>query len=391
MAGAGGLTRRSMRTWMAGAALLVAGAVSAPVAAAAPTGLVVSTSAQRANPQALGSASVKGNAYVFVTGYAQARRVRFSLDGRSAVTRTSPFDFAGTRSNGSATALDTRTLAEGSHSITAAVLHSDGRELASISAVFTVANQAPPPPPPPPTPPPPPPPPPGGPAGRILVPAYFAPGAQWTRMCATLPSGSIAIMNPASGPGTTASAAYAAAVDDCRAKGVTVIGYVYTSYGSRSASAVRADVDAYFSRHAVGGIFFDEASNNVPTQSYYAGLYQYVHSKSTGPLTVVTNPGLAASSPWQLEAGTADIVNVFEGSPSSFNSWNPPSWVAQQPAARLSTIVYSAATQTTMQSACARSKALNLGWSYVTPDGLPNPFDTLPAEPYWSAEFAACG
>ncbi len=34
-------------------------------------------------------------------------------------------------------------------------------------------------------------------------------------------------------------------------------------------------------------------------------------------------------------------------------------------------------------------KARGVGWVYVTPDVQPNPYDTLPADPYWSAELAA--
>jgi hypothetical protein len=222
------------------------------------------------------------------------------------------------------------------------------------------------------------------------VPAYFYPGADWTRMCSTLPGGAIAVMNPNSGPGATVDPSYTAAVSACRSRGVSVIGYVYTSYGSRSASAVRADVDAYFARYPVSGIFFDEASNQSSTQSYYASLYQYVHSKGAGSLTVVTNPGVAASTAWQLDGGTADVVNIFEGSPSSFSSWSPPSWVASRNPARLSTIVYGASSTSTMQTVCSRASSLNLGWSYVTPDVLPNPFDILPPDPYWTSELSAC-
>lgn len=376
--------RRRLPRWAGGAALVVAALVVAtaiPMAAGAPTGLVVSASSNRSNPVALGGATLTGNTYIFVTGYSQARRVRFTLDNGSPVTRSSPFDYAGTRSSGRANALDTTGLADGPHAMTAVVLRSNGTQLASLAASFTVTNNA--------IPAPPPTPPPAA-AGQILVPAYFYPGADWTRMCATLPVGAIAIMNPNSGPGTGVDPAYTAAVNDCRSKGVGVIGYVYTSYGARSASSVRADVDAYFSRYPVSGIFFDEGSTDPATQSYYASLFQYVHAKSTGPLVVVTNPGTAAATSWQLDGATADIVNIFEGSPSQFAAWSPPAWVAVQSAARLASIVYATATQTDMQAVCARAKTLNLGWSYVTTDVLPNPFDILPADPYWSAELTAC-
>jgi hypothetical protein len=42
-----------------------------------------------------------------------------------------------------------------------------------------------------------------------------------------------------------------------------------------------------------------------------------------------------------------------------------------------------------MQTAVSLSKQRSAGWIYVTPDDLPNPWDTLPLDPYWSAELAA--
>ncbi len=130
------------------ALLLVA--LTAPLAAAAPTGLVASTSSNRSNPVTLNGASLSGKRYIFVTGYSQARRVRFTLDGGSSVTRSSPFDYAGTASNGRANALDTAGLANGPHTLTATVTRSSGAVIADLTATFTVANQAPVPPPPPP-------------------------------------------------------------------------------------------------------------------------------------------------------------------------------------------------------------------------------------------------
>lgn len=42
-----------------------------------------------------------------------------------------------------------------------------------------------------------------------------------------------------------------------------------------------------------------------------------------------------------------------------------------------------------MQQAMALSKVRRAGWVYVTPDDLPNPWDTLPSEAYWTAELDA--
>ena len=45
--------------------------------------------------------------------------------------------------------------------------------------------------------------------------------------------------------------------------GITVVGYVYTDYGARSASSVRADIAKFKSLYGVNGIFLDQ----MPTRS----------------------------------------------------------------------------------------------------------------------------
>lgn len=376
---AGSVRRRNVMMVAVALFVFVGVLASAPAAdAAEPTGLVVSLSSDRSNPQTLDGATLAGDIYISVAGYPSAKKVEFTLDGGRTRTRRTPFDYRGTTKTGAAKPLATTKLVEGEHTLIAVVLGRRKSYINTITATFTVANEVivlPPPPPPP--------------DGKTLVPAYFYPGPEWTRMCDTLHAGSIAIMNPSSGPGTAIDPSYEAAVDYCRSNGIDVVGYVHTVYGTRSADYVRAEVDAYFDWYGVDGIFFDQASTDSGTQGYYADMYQYVHAKGSG-LTVVTNPGAAATSAWQLDGQTADIVNVFEGSASDLLTWSPPSWIASQDANELAMITYSTPEQNEMEAACVQAKTLNLGWSYVTPDVLTNPFDTLPLNPYWSAELAAC-
>jgi hypothetical protein len=230
-----------------------------------------------------------------------------------------------------------------------------------------------------------------------LVPAYFYPdwwnaASHWYRMCdamETTGGPSTAVMNPASGPGTAANPDYQRVIDYCHARGQRVLAYVHTSYGSRPAAAVRADVDATYAFYpAVDGIFFDEMSNSTSTRSHYRALYTHVRTKP-GVHEVVGNPGAAASSAWQLQTPVADKVVVFEGSAASYQRWRPPSWVSGWIASRFVHLVH-AASQPAMTQACARSKTLNAGSTYVTDDVLPNPWDTLPAAGYWSQEISAC-
>src|SRR5262249_46652650 len=109
--------------------------------------LRVSGSASRSPSVPLAQSTLQGNAYVFTTPDGGVKRVSFYIDD-SKMTRTpiwvenwSPFDLAGTASNGSALPFDTKKLADGAHTVTAALLLTSGSTVV-VSSTFKVANAA---------------------------------------------------------------------------------------------------------------------------------------------------------------------------------------------------------------------------------------------------------
>jgi len=128
-------------------------ALAGPAAAATTYSLAVSTKPDRSGAVPLaGKVFVKpASIYVLATPSTGAKRVRFYLDDTTMslaprlIDSTAPFDFAGTASNGSATALDVGTLSTGAHTITAAVETKTGAPRV-LSASFTVTAPAAPPP-----------------------------------------------------------------------------------------------------------------------------------------------------------------------------------------------------------------------------------------------------
>lgn len=116
-------------------------------------GLVVSTSSSRSNSVPLNGAPVSGDIYVSyklispTASSKPAKQVKFWLDNPNPNSPTgsptftdysSPFDFAGTNSNGTARHLRTTGLAKGVHTITAQVTLSDGTVLPYIKGTFTI-------------------------------------------------------------------------------------------------------------------------------------------------------------------------------------------------------------------------------------------------------------
>jgi PKD repeat protein len=116
-------------------------------------GLLVSTKADRSGSVPLNGLSVSGNIYIsykLISPTAAAnpvKQVKFWLDdpqpsnptGAPRLTeKASPFDFAGTLSDGTAAALNTGVLSKGLHSVSAQVTLNDGTVLPFIVGRFTV-------------------------------------------------------------------------------------------------------------------------------------------------------------------------------------------------------------------------------------------------------------
>lgn len=216
---------------------------------------------------------------------------------------------------------------------------------------------------------------------KIAIPSYFYPGALWTKLENSAPTVGLAIINPNSGPGSSRDPNYAAEITRAHAKGIKVVAYVHTSYGARSGPVVKAEVNQYYSWYNVDGIFFDEASNDCTKKNYYLALYNFVKTKG-GVAKVIINPG--TNTP-ECFITTADIIVNFEDVYSNYVNWSPSSWVTKYPASRFWHLVI-ATPQTKLANAISLSKNRNAGWVYVTPDVLPNPWDTLPASAYWTSE-----
>jgi hypothetical protein len=228
----------------------------------------------------------------------------------------------------------------------------------------------------------------------VAIPSYFYPdgdGANglWYQMEAAFPTVGLAIINPNSGPGDAINQDYVHQVVRSQAAGLTVMGYTHTSYGTRDQSQVLSEIDKYYDWYKVDGIFLDEVSTDCNyADSYYKGLYDYIKAKTSvkGQL-VVLNPGTRTR---ECYLSVGDILLTFEDTFLVYRqiTW-PPGWEANYPTDRFWHLVIRAGTTEDMKDAVSLSKQRHAGWVYVTPDRGPNPWDTLPSEPYWSEELTA--
>jgi hypothetical protein len=101
----------------------------------------------------------------------------------------------------------------------------------------------------------------------------------------------------------------------------------------------------------------------------------------------VLNPGMQTN---ECYLSAADVIVTFEGDVRTYqNSYSAPGWVANYTPDRFWHLVYNVPTAQQMRTILQLSKERGAGWVYVTPDNLPNPWDTLPTGSYWTDELIA--
>jgi hypothetical protein len=222
---------------------------------------------------------------------------------------------------------------------------------------------------------------------QVLVPAYFYPigNPYWGEL--TIAAGQIrvtAILNPASGPGTMADPNYVQAVNNLRAAGGRVLGYVPTFNGARSEAAVEADINRYIAFYAIDGIFLDQQTTDLAHVGYYADLYNYIKTQNPA-YRVIANPGTNTQEAY-LSTPTADALVTFEDFGSNYPGYVPDAWTSHYSPDHFAHLLHTVPSAATMAADLKLAAQRNAGLVYVTDDTLANPYDTLPS--YWDQEVA---
>jgi hypothetical protein len=251
-------------------------------------------------------------------------------------------------------------------------------------------------------------------AQKIAVPAYFVPGIPgtfWTPLTSSTPAVGIAVANVLNGPDFEAKSSYQSAIQAAHNAGIKVLGYVDTGYYGTTGlttrlglsgteawrSQIQHDIDAWYAFYGssgLDGIFFDQGQNTCgtgnATSNLYKGLTDYVKENHAGAVTVL-NPGIAIPQCYQ---NSADILLTFEGTYLCYIQdsscpvglrYQSPGWDPVDPK-KFWHLVYKTTSEMQLTDAIEKSKQRKAGYVYITPDDLPNPWDSLPSGSFWSSE-----
>jgi preprotein translocase subunit Sss1 len=217
---------------------------------------------------------------------------------------------------------------------------------------------------------------------RVAVPAYFAPGAYWSRADNSKPRPGIMILDiTGSGAGSSPDRRYQEVVKRAQAAGIMIMGYSTTDYTQRAAATVETDVKNYKAWYNVTDIFLDQVSSGTSQIGYYRHLTDYIHGVNPGS-TVMLNPG---TYPDQQYMSVGDVVMVYENTYANFVNLQVPRWARNYPADKFAYTIY-ATSGSHLANAIHLSRKRGAGYVYVTNGHGSDPYDSLPS--YWSSEDA---
>lgn len=177
----------------------------------------------------------------------------------------------------------------------------------------------------------------------------------------------VVALNPSSGPGRQKDENYVRAIDRLQHAGITVIGYVYTSWGKRLLSEVAADITRYAEWYELDGMLVDEFATVINLAGYYRTIRDY--ARSLGMPYVMGNPG-------------TDIPKQFIGLASNFiiyeNVGLPGSdWIGGWHRGYGKETWSICSHSVHFDEKKLKSAAKYLGLVYMTDDTLPNPYDSV--------------
>ncbi len=218
------------------------------------------------------------------------------------------------------------------------------------------------------------------------IPAYFAPGTDWTRMAEARVHVAMVILNLADGPGQSYAGDVGAQVAVLQRAGIELAGYIDTGHATRPMPAVIADASRYREWYGAESVFLDQAHVSAPVvDSYYRPVYQRLKEGSPNR-RVILNAG--ATMPERVMTA-ADVLVDFEGDYDAYVVWSQPPWKSRYHPDRFWHIVHGVPGREDLDRVMELSRIRRTGWLYVTDQVAESSsgdrylYDRLPEPDHW--------
>jgi hypothetical protein len=223
---------------------------------------------------------------------------------------------------------------------------------------------------------------------KAMIPLYVYPthlGSFWDVIEADPTNVGYVIANVDTGPGTSVNSDYTTHIDNCRAVGIKVLGYVDTNYTARPRAGVEAEMSTWSNLYAIDGYFLDRVPNVIGSEPYYEALNEYARTPSPDFITV-NNFGTTFAASYMP---TAEIHVITENSEANLLA-NVPSLVGYEfvfsyPRSRFAQVIYDG-TAANLAADLAAVSQRHSGYVFIAPDDM---YGTQPA--YWTEQQALLG
>jgi hypothetical protein len=226
---------------------------------------------------------------------------------------------------------------------------------------------------------------------KLLVPAYIypSPGAWDAYIDAHDPAHGVEVVliaDPSDGDFTAEDPNYTTAINACAAAGLTVLGYMHTSYGTRHLRDVETNVASWLDIYPqIDGFFVDE---QAPTHklSYYQRLFSFIRGELPGAF-IVSNPGVICDVRFLENRGRkmADVVVVYENNDGSspFSGFSLPADFLSLGPDRVAALIYNVPELDYITGPdSVRTK--DVGFVFVTDLTGDSPYGGVPS--YWTSD-----
>ena len=207
----------------------------------------------------------------------------------------------------------------------------------------------------------------------VILPLYVHPGSTWHDVIKEkikhhkVPM--IVIINPLNGSGQVKNDDYVDGIQKMQSRDISVLGYVYTDYGTRNSTDVKNEITNYKNWYNVNGIFFDQMSNVPGNEIYYTDLTHF--AKSLGLTFTVGNAGVD-TKPSYIK--TVDNIVIYEKNtlPSVLSL---AGWHKNYDKNNFSIIAFEIDN---LDKSFVFDASNSVGYMYVTNGVMPNPFNSIP-------------
>jgi microcystin-dependent protein len=187
------------------------------------------------------------------------------------------------------------------------------------------------------------------------------------------------ILNPGSGPGANIIPEYTQAITLLEGAGAKCIGYVATTHSNKNYREVIKQIKTWKKFYPeIKGIFFDEVDYQSKPESleYYRKITDY--ARKIGVTHTIGNPGAPFEKAY-IDEDIFDILIGYENAGFPDKAAAEQAWIGggiDIPVSRRASLVHTAPS--TFDAIKLNDIILpNFGWTYITADKMPNPWDAI--------------